>query len=269
MTHSTAKELTDSALAQLAAQLEEGCSEALTAFLTAMSHMHHYSWNNTLLIAMQRPSSTYVAGFRTWKKLKRFVRKGEKGIAIVAPMLYRKRRDEEAELAGDDDDRTTRIRGFKVVYVFDIEQTDGEPLPEIHQISGDPGKYLDRMKEVVADEGIALEYRELGLGTFGCSLGGRICIKPGLSPAVEFTTLAHELAHEQLHRGERRTETTREIRELEAEAVSYVVTQACGLSSGTTSADYIKLYRGTPESLAESLEHIQKTACTILEAIRA
>ncbi|MEQ1731605.1 MAG: ArdC family protein [Vicinamibacterales bacterium] len=105
--------------------LDRGYSEALTALLRAMSRFHRYSLNNACLIAAQRPEATLVAGFHAWKGLRRFVRRGEQGIAILAPIV---RRRKEAQ---DEDERA--VVGFRPAYVFDVSQTDGEPMPEASQ----------------------------------------------------------------------------------------------------------------------------------------
>lgn len=251
------KTLTTEAIEKLAKALEAGKSEALTAFLTAAARFHRYSFRNVMLIATQRPDATHVAGFNAWKSLGRFVKKGEKGIVIVAPVPLKPRETDTAE------DRESGIR-FKAAYVFDITQTDGESLPELSEVNGDPGVYTERLKAVVTARGIVLDYSE-ELGTAdGRSKGGRIELKPSLSPAHEFEVLAHELAHEMLHhQGERRP---RRIEELEAEAVAFVVSQGIGLES-QAAVDYIQLYDGTKEALAASLERIQETARTILHSL--
>ena len=114
---------------------------------------------------------------------------------------------------------------------------------------------------------IALEY-DIGIAPAkGLSSGGKITILPGLPPAEHFATLVHEIAHELLHRGDRRNHTTRTVRETEAEAVAFVVSSAIGLDTTSASADYIQLYRGDKQTLTESLEFIQRTAADILRAI--
>src|SRR5260370_10838903 len=113
----------------------------------------NYSLNNLSLLARQRPDARRVAGFHTWRKLGRFVRKGEKGIAIIAPWVRRKS-DEESERA--DDDRV--IAGFKVAHIFSEEQTDGEPLPELGTVTGDPSAYFERLTNYIAEQNITLEY---------------------------------------------------------------------------------------------------------------
>lgn len=257
-----AKKLADQSLEKLAAALEQGHSDQLTAYLAAMARFHNYSFGNIMLIASQRPDATYVAGFRTWKKLGRFVKKGEKGIVIIAPMLIRPKDDERP-----DDEDGSMIR-FRAVYVFDISQTDGESLPEFAQVAGNPNGHADRLKNLVAENNITLEYAETLGGADGVSLGGLIRILDSLSPAEEFQVLTHELAHELLHKrdaGERPSSKT--VRETEAEAVAFVVCQAIGLDTNTAASDYIRLYAGDKDTLAASLDRIQQTATTIIEAV--
>ena len=118
------KQLCDEALTKLASALEAGHSDALKAYLSTMGRFHRYSWGNVLLIAMQKPNATHVAGFHTWRKLNRFVRKGEKGIAIFAPMVVKKRAED-----GDGEDAQTRLYGFRTAYVFDRLSRDFENSP--------------------------------------------------------------------------------------------------------------------------------------------
>src|SRR5260370_26915312 len=228
-----------------------------------MGKFHNDSFGNQMLIAMQRPEATHVAGFRAWTRFNRYVKKGEHGIMILAPLVGRRRGGEIEET------EASRVFGFKAAYVFDISQTDGEPLPEFAKVKGDPEEYLDRLKTLVAREGITLLYDDSIRPALGVSQGGTIRIAEGLEPAEEFSTLAHELAHEKLHRSpERRNTTNRTIRETEAEATAFVVCQAIGLETGTAALDYIKLYNGDRQTLKASLEVIQSTAQTILKGIQ-
>jgi len=137
----------------------------------------------------------------------------------------------------------------------------------MREISGDPGENLDRLASFVRSRGIQLAYNENIAPALGMSYGGRIALLPGQSKAEEFSTLVHETAHELLHKSERRTATTKTVRESEAEAVAFVVGKAVGLVSGTASADYISLYHGNASLLAESLEVIQQTASVIIAAL--
>lgn len=258
-----AKQLAESALNQLMEALERGQSGTLKTYLSTMSRFHRYSWGNVLLIASQKPDATHIAGFQSWLKLNRHVKKGEKGIAIFAPMVGRKQADDE-QLA---EDEQTRLYGFRVAHVFDVGQTEGEPLPAFAQVTGDPRQHTERLKAFVTGQGITLEFSDAIAPAKGLSTGGKITLLAGMSAAEEFSVLAHEVAHEKLHRGERRTQTTKTVRETEAEAVAFVVCQAIGLDMSTASSDYIQLYSGDKATLVESLNFIQHTAAEILKAI--
>src|SRR6201996_2146921 len=266
---STKQELIAANIKLLIEQLEAGHSEALTNYLTAMSRFHNYSFGNVLEIARQMPTATRVAGFWTWKNLGRSVKAGQKGIRILAPIVgVRRKKDEEAE-KDITKQNTGVVLGFRNAYVFDVSQTDGIDLPELHEVTGDPGENIDRLAAFLKTQGIQLVYNEKIAPALGMSYGGRIAILPGQSKAEEFSTLVHETAHELLHKAERRTATTKTIRELEAEAVAFVVGKAVGLLTGTASADYIQLYQGNASLLAESLEVIQQTSSIILAALES
>jgi len=253
-------------------QLEAGHSETLTAYLSAMAQFHNYSFGNILAIARQRPTATRVAGIRAWNELGRFVKRGEKGIQILAPVTGYRRRKAEAEqdTAADAESKPQPVLiGFRAVYVFDHAQTEGAELPELeHSITGEVGENRDRLIAFLNHQNIKLEFSENIAPALGVSYGGKIALLPGQSKAEEFTTLVHETAHELLHKAERRTITTATVRETEAEAVAFIVSQAVGLEMGTASSDYIQLYHGNASLLAESLEIIQRTASTILRALR-
>jgi antirestriction protein ArdC len=260
MTADALKKITTDALDQLRAALDQGHSEDLTALLKTMGRFHRYSVNNICLIAAQRPTATRVAGFHAWRALGRFVRKGEKGIAILAPITARRQED----TAGDDDSRT--VVGFRAAYVFDIEQTDGATLPEPAQATGDPGTQTVCLTAAIGANGIVIEHVDDLGGALGTSSGGRIQVLNGLAPAAEFSVLVHEYGHELLHRSSDRP-ASRDTRELEAEAVAFVVSQAIGLDVVDSSRDYIHLYRGDGEALSQSLDRIQRTASSILGAL--
>jgi pimeloyl-ACP methyl ester carboxylesterase len=233
-----------------------------------MAHFHNYSLGNVLLIARQKPDATRVAGIRTWNQLGRFVKKGENGIAILAPVIG-KARKKQSETEGAKRQNVTdevALLGFRRVFVWDQSATKGAPLPEFSKTTGEVGEYLERLVEFVADQGIAMEYDEKIAPALGMSYGGKIALLPGQTKPEEFSALVHEASHELLHRGERRTATTKTIRETEAEAVAFVVAKAIGLDAAS-SADYIQLYHGNAELLMESLEMVQQTATVILAAI--
>jgi len=266
----TSKEAIAANVQTLIEQLEQGHSEGLTAYLTAMGRFHNYSFGNILEIARQKPDATRVAGLYAWNQLGRKVMKGQKGIRILAPVIgVRRKKDEEA----NKDIRTQNeavLVGFRSAYVFDVSQTDGAELPELSsRVSGDVGERRERLIDFILAQGIQLEFKESIAPALGMSYGGKIVLLPGQSPAEEFSTLVHELAHEFLHKAERRTATTKTVRETEAEAIAFVVGQTIGLTTGRASADYIHLYHGNAALLTESLEVIQKTSAIILSALES
>jgi N-terminal domain of anti-restriction factor ArdC len=268
------KNKTNESLNYLIAALESGQSEVLTEYLNAMARFHRYSFGNIMLIARQKPQATNVAGIRTWNSLGRFVKRGEKGILILAPMVgYRKPRQEEVATeidstnAADERKPEQQLYGFRAVYVFDVSQTEGKELPTLTDVQGDVSSYRERLLKFVESQKIKLNYSERIAPAKGLSFGGKITLLTGMQPAEEFSTLVHELAHEMLHRSERRTLTTKKVRETEAEAVAFVVCQSVGLETGTASEDYIRLWNGDAKLLAESLEVVQRTAAVILGAI--
>jgi len=258
---------TEQGIDELIRALEQGKSETLVKYLEFLGKFHEYSFRNCLLIAMQRPDATHVAGFHRWKELGRFVKKGEKGIMILAPIVRRRKAKEDATEVSCDEEETQAVCGFRAVHVFDVSQSEGQELPEFNRIDGDPGAKLQRLVAVVAERGIELRYEASLGGADGLSQGGKITLRQGMSQAEEFGVLAHELAHELLHRTERRKQTTRKVRELEAEAVAFVVARAAGLDGISRSADYIQLYSGDKELLIESLDHIQRVASSIIEEL--
>src|ERR1700691_226466 len=157
----TAKETIAANIQALIEQLEQGHSDSLTAYLTAMGRFHNYSFGNILEIARQKPDATRVAGLYAWNQLGRKVRKGERGIRILAPVIgVRRKKDAEAEK----DIRTQNqavLVGFRSAYVFDVSQTEGKDLPELSErVSGDAGEYRERLIDFVIAQGIQLEFTE-------------------------------------------------------------------------------------------------------------
>lgn len=272
MKREEAMELATNGFDRLSEALAQGKSETLVTYLNVMARFHKYSFRNCLLISMQRPGATRVAGYRKWQELGRHVKKGEKGIAILAPMVYKRDADERATRNGVNKETSAQdaakvVCGFRVVHVYDIDQTDGKPLPEFATVDGDAGNWLEKLEHVVRAAGIELDYQEDLGGAEGVSTGGTISVLAGLSDAKSMLVLLHEFAHENLHKGQRRKETTKKIRETEAEAVAFVVAQALGLDAEQHASDYIQLYNGDAETLRESMEFIQRTATKIIEAL--
>jgi len=252
------KELVKGAVERLSAAMAAGHSEQLQAYLRAMRNFRRYSATNVLLIAKQRSTATHVAGFHAWRKLGRWVRKGECGIRILAPVMHRRQSGQA------DDDADDRIAGFRSVYVFDISQTDGEPLPQLACAQGDPGMAIERLHAFATAKGIAIVYADLDLAE-GVSTGGRIVLKRSLSSAQTCSVLAHELAHEMLHRHNPKLD--RRTKELEAEAVAFAVCEAIGLDSTLASSDYVQLYGAKSTDVLDSLSRIQDAASVLIDAV--
>ena len=223
MKRDDAKQLVSEGLEQLNQALASGRSETLTRYLAVMGRFHRYSFGNVMLILMQRENATHVAGFHKWQELGRYVRKGEKGIAIFAPCRYRRR----VEDSNGDEEEVQAIRGFTVVHVWDVSQTEGEDLPEFAQIHGEAGENLARIEQVIRQAGVELEYGSLPLGTDGLCSPKKITIRRDLSDAEKFAVLVHEHGHFLLHQQNgRKHECSKTVRETEAEAVAFVVCHA-------------------------------------------
>ena len=245
-------------------------SQFFRDYLKTSAAFWDYSWHNQMLIWRQKPDASFVGGFHTWLKCGRYVRKGEKGIAILAPMFFKDKRQ-----ATDGVEAETQRIWFKVVYVFDISQTDGTQLPELPTKSiGERGRdMLNRLLRFAESRGIAVRFVEK------CSLNGAAGMSKGTEIEIRTTetdvttqasTLAHEIAHSLLHftaDGKRiMTRDGKEIdkqqRELEAEATAYVVGSYFGIQS--PSDFYLASYRVTPAMLLEAVETIAATVKTIL-----
>ena len=196
-------------------------SAEMLRYLDAFSCFHRYSLYNTWLILMNRPDATHVCGFRQWNSFNRFVRKGECGIPILAPIWVKQEAEEAAE-------NKLALRGFKVVYVFDISQTDGEPLPEPPDWKKpEKNAFLNQRFMAFAHErGITVTEKALDGETQGVSMGGG---RIEIAPSAGTSTLIHEIAHEiMLHHD---SELPSSIKELEAESVAFVVCRHFGLQS--------------------------------------
>ncbi len=263
MNREEALKTSEEALKDLVTDLENGRSDTLVQYLDTLSKFHRYSFGNIMMIAMQKPDATLVAGFGHWKSMGRFVKKGEKGIAIFAPLIGKRKAENEK---GETEEGKC-LYGFRVVHVFDVSQTEGKELPEFGSYTGDPGGKLADLEALVRSKGIVLCYEQIAGGALGISEGGKITVLPTLDDAEKFGVLVHELAHELLHRGDRRKDTTKAIRETEAEAVAYVVSRAVGLDCSTKASDYIQLWNGDAEVLMQSLEFVRDLSFSIVSEL--
>jgi antirestriction protein ArdC len=237
---------------------------SLLPLLTTMSRFARYSLANQFLIFAQRPDATHVMGYRAWNKAGYQVRKGEHGIAIYAPMRFAPRNPDTP-----DDGATASPRlGFRVAYVFDISQVDALPGTDTAVLttpaaadSPNAHRANEQLKAFLFGHNIELAYEALQPGLLGHTNGRRITCARGLTTPVEFATLAHETAHVLLHfptDGSARPDLV--TRETEAEAVTFVLCAQLGIDGTEASIDYIRSYRGTPETLDDSLERIRAIA---------
>jgi hypothetical protein len=250
----------------LLTELRQGKSERLLACLNFGAKFHRYSPNNQWLIllqCMQRGiEPEYVAGFTTWKRLNYAVKKGEKGIAILAPRPFTVKKTVE----GEETDEERHVLSFRIVYVF--ANTQVEPLKEgmppfpqfFTPLQGNHEHLFNRLAEVVREDGIVLEERALG-GAQGMSLKGRVFLTTGLDSTRKFLVLIHEYAHELLHKG---VSLDRTVKECQAEAVSYIVAHHFGVHN-PFSSDYLQMWGNDEESLLTELEMVQRTATAIIE----
>jgi hypothetical protein len=225
-------------------------------FLAAQARFHRYSFANTMLILQQLPDATTVAGFNTWRTMGRAVRRGERAIWIVAPVL-----------GGSGISAPEReIAGFRRVAVFDVSQTEGAELVSLCEpLQGeDDGDWFSVLAEVSCSLDFEVERTELANGVFGdCTYNTRrIRISSAASPAQAVKTLAHELAHAMLHENI----DDRPLAELEAESVAYIVCQHLGLDTKRYSFGYVTTWAG---GTSVALRAIKASGSRIADTARA
>jgi hypothetical protein len=241
------------ALAQATDEARKG--KEMQCYLDFCAKFHNYSPGNIWLILFARPDASLVAGFQKWKSIGRFVRKGEQGLPILAPILVKQEDEDGLE--------KQMLIGFKVVYVYDVTQTEGEPLPKPPDWKSTEKnlELNERLIQYANSLGITVSFKTLPKEIQGVSKGGAIDI----DLAAGTHTLLHEISHELLHKGKDNLQS-REIKELQAEAVAYIVSRHLGLG-GLKSANYLALWNVTPEQLLTHLEIIRSTADKIVTAI--
>ena len=284
------KEITDRLEAGIQALFE---SEQYKAYLTAMSKFHNYSFNNTLLIAMQKPDASLVAGFGKWRDdFERHVKKGEKGIKILAPSPYKVKKQMEKidpatqkPVIGADgkpvtEEREIEIPAFRVVTVFDVSQTEGKEIPDIavSELTGSVEQYQDFFTalEKASPVPIAFENIEGGAHGYYHLEEKRIAIDEGMSELQTLKTAIHEIAHAKLHAIDKDAPATeqadrpdRRTREVQAESVAYAVCQHYGLDTSDYSFGYVAGWSSGRElsELKASLETIRKAANELITDI--
>lgn len=269
----------DERLAAVLATLERGVEALLTsdgfaAYLRAMARFPAYSARNVALIHAQRPDATRVMGYRAWQALGRQVRRGERGIRILAPYRRTIAPDDGGD-AADGERAATAISGFGVATVFDIAQTDGEPLPAptAPQLlaGGSPvaAWVWDRLAAFLADEGVPLERRPLahGYGVYFPVIR-RVAVHVALDGDQAAKTLAHECAHHvALTRAVGQHGASRADAETIAEGAAFTVLARFGLDSGAYSFPYVATWAADRAVLARNLAAIRTTAATLIAAV--
>ena len=266
------KEITD--------HLENGVREVFESgkyeeYLSTMAKFHSYSLNNTLLISMQMPDASYVAGFNSWKNnFGRTVKKGEKGIKILAPSPYKIKTETTVLEDGREvkEEKEVTIPAFKPVTVFDISQTEGKDLPDITApLLGSVERYETLITILKSISPVPIHFRGMNEGLYGCYSRDlkEIAIREGLSELHTVKTAIHEIAHALLHSEIEEQQKDRRTKEVEAESVAYTVCQHFGLDTSEYSFSYIAGWSGNKETkqLRDSLETIRKTASSIISQI--
>ena len=244
-------------------------SEGWRRALAMRRAFHRYSFHNTALIFLQRPDARLVAGYRKWQALGRQVRRGEKGILILAPIVKRIRVEESTEVK-------RVLAGFRTAHVFDVAQTEGEPLPEtprpvllVGQGSG-IGSAVSAVTSFAEARGLRVRYGSVPGEAFGSfTVPARvITIRKGLPPLQALKTLVHELAHGLMHANGRFPEAERGRLELEAESCAFLVLHELDLDTSGYSFPYLAGWADDPRELLTAGERAAKTADTILDALK-
>ena len=284
------KEITD--------RLEQGITELFESerykeYLRVMSKFHNYSFNNTLLIAMQKPDASLVAGFSSWKNnFGRSVMKGEKGIKIIAPSPFTVKQEVEKTdpqtgkpVIGKDgkpvtEEKEIKVPAYKVVSVFDVSQTEGRELPDIavNELTGDVDRFKDFFAALEQASPVPVSFEKIEGGAHGYYHleEKRIAIDEGMSDLQTLKTAIHEIAHAKLHdidlnapKEKQKPRVDRRTREVEAESVAYTVCQHYGLDTSDYSFGYVAGWSSGKElaELRGSLETIRNTAAEMINAI--
>lgn len=265
------KEITEQLEAGVTAVFE---SDAYKAYLKCMSKFHNYSLNNTLLIALQRPDASLVCGYQAWKKDHgRQVRKGEKGIKIIAPCKYKVELDEKDD---EGNQKIAEYTGFKVATVFDVAQTEGKELPTIgvNELSGDVGDYRKLFNALTEICPVPIYAEDIQNGAKGyySDAERKIVIKSDMSQLQTIKTLIHEIAHEKLHAKDHKEKDypiDRRTKEVEAESIAYCVSSAFGLDVSDYSLSYIAGWSSDKniKELRSSLERIRSASDEMITSI--
>lgn len=273
---------------ELEKRLEEGIraclrSDKFKTWLRTVGAFTNYSANNCILISLQRPDATYVASFGKWKKMNHTVRAGEKGIMIMTPRLHEYNAvclkvDTNGNPVLDANGNQVKesvprkYTTFAPGYVFDISQTEGDPLPSIcEELKGAVPSFTDLFDRISKLATVPIIYEDITDGSLGKCSAKRIAIKKGMSELQTIKTLIHEVAHNRLgHLEERRKSIDRDQREIEAESVAYLLSSKLGLDTDDYSFEYLASWSGSDKDLKkfkESLEEIHKCTATLFSEL--
>lgn len=283
------------AMKDLTDRLEKGVQEIFSsgkyeAYLTSMSRFHRYSLNNTILIAMQKPDASLVAGYQAWKqKHGRQVRKGEKGIKILAPAPYKVKEEKDVidpvtrkavlDINGNPQKETVTVErpAFKIATVFDVSQTDGKELPTlgVNELSGDVQGFTDFFEALKRSSDVPIAFENIPSSAKGYYHveDKRIAIQEGMSEVQTVKTAIHEMSHARLHSREKLKESgvkkNSRTKEVEAESVAYCVSAHYGIDTSDYSFGYIAGWSSGKETaeLKASLETIRSTASDLITEI--
>jgi hypothetical protein len=264
-------------------QLKEGVegiqqSQNFRQFLLTMAKFHNYSIGNLILIMLQKPEASHVAGFTTWKDLHRWVKQGEKGIAIMAPCMPPKIKKSNPADATDpdiDEDKESddpRPRYFKVVYVFDVSQTEGKPLPEVEVpvLTGEANEVLfENVLRLARDQDLAVSFEsrpQQDPSIKGMFYGKNIWVRPEEARAQQLKTIIHEMAH---YYSENVFRIQRKDAETIAESVAFTIGAHYGFDTGTRSFPYVALWSQDKKVLEANLAAIRNVSGKIFEALDA
>ena len=257
---------------EITEQLEQGVKDVFESdkykeYLDFMSKFYNYSVNNIILIMYQKPDASLIAGYKAWQtKFKRQVRKGEKGITILAPCPHKIIKEDE-----NGEEKEIRWTSFRAVKVFDVSQTEGEDVPKyIEPLSGDVDGYQELIERLLSASPAPINFEDVEGSALGCYnlLEKRIAIQSGMSEAQTVKTMIHEISHAILHDEDEgmEKEADRKTREVQAESVAYTVCNMLGLDTSDYSFGYVAGWSNGREvkELTASMEVIRNTAKDIV-----
>lgn len=246
-------------------------SAEMQDYLDFMAKFHHYSYHNSFLIWISNPKATLVKGFRQWNEVNRYVRRGEHGIAILAPMFRKvKKTDEQGKELDEEEEILTY---FRVVYVFDVSQTDGEQLPSVDICKAEGNRpILNELIKFASEKGITISFAEMQGQRYGVSSGKKIELDSRLDVMQQSGVAIHEIAHELLHRSAESPqflsrEITREMMETEAETVAYTVAKYFGIT--LNSETYLSIWQPEPKRILDTFKRIHKTISEIISGVES